>query len=156
MSDQPGLSYWSLIEPVWLPLNRSWDHGAEQFIKQFHAAPAKTGNLYAAHWCQSEVFNGGLFQFFYNTTGLLAPEASRGFQAIGLQEWSAVLTEAMSFFGASYPRERMVRLDPLLEGKHRNGEEWNPFRELDGRFNDWLGDDFERWEREANRYAENA
>ena len=65
---------WSLVEPIWLPLNRSWDD-AEEFVRRFRGVRPEAGHLYAAHWCQSEVCNGGFDQFFSNTTGLLAPEA---------------------------------------------------------------------------------
>jgi hypothetical protein len=152
-SNSPGQIYWSLIEPVWLPLNESWDEGAEEFLRQMSAIPPNVANLYAAHWCQSEVNNGGLFQFFYNTTGLLAAEASRGFEAIGIGECSEILTEAMRFFGDPYPRERMIRINRLLEGRQRHGRDWTPFSELDNRFYDSLSASPDRWEREADRYA---
>ncbi len=155
-SNPPGVSYWSLIEPVWLPLNRSWDQGASEFVRQFEATPLKVGHLYAAHWCQSEVCNGGLHQFFYNMTGLLAPEARRGFEAIGLDVWSVILAEAMNFFGSSYPRERFDRLKLLPVANGRARQEWDPFTALDEQFYDWLHAEHDRWEHEADRYAESA
>ena len=91
-------SYWSLVEPVWLPLNRSWDDGPEEFVRRFRSIRPEIAHLYAAHWCQSEVCNGGLHQFFSNTTGLLAPEALEGFRAIGASEWAEILAEAMKVF----------------------------------------------------------
>ncbi len=95
-----GDGYWSLVEPVWLPLNRSWDEGSEEFVRLFRAIRPEIGNLYAGHWCQSEVRNGGFHQFFSNTTGLLAPEALAGFRAVGLAELAEILAAAMDFFGS--------------------------------------------------------
>jgi hypothetical protein len=155
-ANEPGLLYWSLVEPVWLPLNYAWDQGAEEFIRQFRAAPIKARNLYAAHWCQSEVCNGGLFQFFHNSTGILAPEAERGFDAIGLGEWSAILNDAMGFFGPSYPRERKARLALLPEWVIGKRQEWDPFLKLDQRFYEWLDAEDSRWELAADRYAAEA
>lgn len=80
----PGLRYWSLIEPYWLPLNEAWDLDADSFVVELNKAPLRIQHLYCGHWCQSEVTNGGLYQFFSNTTGLLAPEALFGFREIGL------------------------------------------------------------------------
>ncbi|WP_369973953.1 DUF4375 domain-containing protein [Polaromonas sp. SP1] len=33
-------------------------------------------HLFAVHWCQSEICNGGFMQFFANSTGVLAPEVA--------------------------------------------------------------------------------
>jgi Domain of unknown function (DUF4375) len=143
------ICYWSLIEPVWLPLNRSWDKGCEEFVRQFQAVPREVGHLYAGHWCQSEVCNGGFHQFFINTTGLLAPEALAGYRAIGLAEWAEVLATAMKFFGSQYPRERTER-DELLPPRQRGRREsWDPFSQLDERFYQFT----DRWKDAADAYA---
>ena len=145
-----GIDYWSLIEPVWLKLNRSWDDGPEEFVRRFRSVGPEIGHLYAAHWCQSEVCNGGLHQFFSNTTGLLAPEALAGFRAIGATDWAKILAEAMKHFGESYPRDRKQRVAFLPVPHGRAGKEWDPFFRLDERFFKWTA----KWEIAANRYAE--
>ena len=145
-----GIDYWSLIEPVWLKLNESWEDGPEEFVRVFCSVSPEIGYLYAAHWCQSEVCNGGLHQFFSNTTGLLAPEALEGFRAIGAAPWAEILAEAMKHFGTPYPRDREQRgkFLPVPHGRAR--KEWDPFYDLDERFYEWTGN----WEHAANRYAE--
>jgi hypothetical protein len=145
-----GIDYWSLIEPVWLQLNGSWDDGPEEFVRLFHSISPEIGHLYAAQWCQSEVCNGGLYQFFSNTTGLLAPEAVEGFRAIGAADWAKILAEAMKYFGTPYPRDREQREEFLPVRHGRVSEEWDPFRELDKRFYEWT----DNWEDAANGYAE--
>jgi hypothetical protein len=145
-----GDGYWSLVEPVWLPLNRSWDDGPEEFVRLFLSVRPDIGHLYAAHWCQSEVCNGGLYQFFSNTTGLLAPEALDGFRAIGAADWAEILAEAMKYFGTPYPREREDRQDVLPVNQRRGREEWDPFYQLDERFYEWA----DNWEDTANAFAE--
>jgi hypothetical protein len=144
------VNYWSLIEPVWLQLNRSWDDGPEEFVRLFHSIRPEIGHLYAAHWCQSEVCNGGLHQFFANTTGLLAPEALQGFRAIGAADWAEILSKAMKHFGTPYPRSRDQRKELLLARQGRVREERDPFYELDERFYEWTN----KWEGAANSYAE--
>lgn len=145
-----GMDYWSLIEPFWLPLNRSWDDGPEAFVRLFGSVPPAIGHLYAAHWCQSEVCNGGLDQFFGNTTGLLAPEALDGFRAMGATIWAAILAEGMEYFGTPYPRNRAKRAE-FLRAKHATGDR-NPFDRLDQRFFEWASD----WEAVADAYANRA
>jgi len=151
--EEPGARYWAMVEPVWLSLNANWED-CDKFLSQFGAVPSGVGHLYAAHWCQSEVCNGGLLQFFSNTTGLLAPEALEGFRAIGIGEWAVVLSEAMRFFGDKYPRERLARQE-LLPGHawDRRGE-LDPFSRLDERFFKWVNAAPNRWEHAADAYAE--
>jgi hypothetical protein len=142
--------YWSVIEPVWLALNSSWDDCGQDFVRLFRAIRPEIGHLYAAHWCQSEVRNGGFHQFFFNTTGILAPEAVAGFRAIGLTELADVVTAAMEFFGSPYPRQRTVRQEilPARQGRQRR-EQWDPFYLLDERFYESV----DRWEDAADAYA---
>jgi hypothetical protein len=141
-----------MVEPVWLPLNRAWDEDCKGFLRGFRAVRPEVGYLYAAHWCQSEVCNGGFYQFFFNTTGLLAPEALQGFLAIGLPEWGEILSAAMGFFGTKYPRKRTSRqrLLPTCRGRR---EEWDPFCQMDEQFFEWLRASSDRWELAADAYA---
>ncbi len=145
-----GVDYWTLVQPVWLPLNHSWDDGTDEFVRRFRSVRPEVGHLYAAHWCQSEVCNGGFHQFFFNTTGLLAPEAFEAFRAIGAVEWAEVLAEAMKHFGVPYPRKRDDRHGFLPIRQRRPRKEWDPFYELDERFHEWA----DNWEDTANAYAE--
>jgi hypothetical protein len=132
---------------VWIPLNQSWDAGPDEFLRQFRLLPPEISSLYAAHWCQSEICNGGHCQFFSNTTGLLAPEARNAFEAIGARDWAAILGDAISQFGAPYPRlqdQRQESLDRLLR------QDRQLFNELDDRFFEWIS----YWEKTADAYAE--
>jgi hypothetical protein len=154
MSDteqRAGGGYWSLVEPVWRSI--SIYDGPATFLRQFRTVRPEVGHLFAAHWCQSEVCNGGLHQFFSNSTGVLAPEALEAFRAMGLAEWADILAEAMRFFGSPYPRERADRQDLLAERGGRRRKEWDPFCALDERFFDWLHDEPDGWERAADAYA---
>jgi len=143
-----AVDYWTLVEPVWLPLNRCWD-SPEKFVRRFRSFRREVGYLYAAHWCKCEVCNGGFHQFFSNTTGLLAPEAVDAFRAIGMVEWAEILAGAMKHFGTPYPRNRDDREEFLPLPQRRPREEWDPFYKLDERFYEWA----DNWEEAANSYA---
>src|SRR5215471_12027473 len=122
------VDYWTVVEPVWLPLNRTWED-PEKFVRRYRRVRSEAGHLYAAHWCQSEVRNGGFHQFFSNTTGLLAPEALEGFRAIGVVVLAEILAEALRHFGSPYPRDRDNRDGFLPIPQRRPREEWDPFYE---------------------------
>jgi len=70
-------------------------------------------DILAVHWTMSETVNGGLEQYFSNSTGILAPEAVLGFQRIGKPELAAALQKAMALLGEPYPRERKERGERL-------------------------------------------
>jgi hypothetical protein len=149
----PGEGYWRLVEPVWHSV--SLYEGEAVFLDGFAKLRPEVGHLLAGHWCQSEVRNGGLYQFFMNPAGVLAPEAAAGFAAIGIPQWAEVLTEAMEQFGPGYPRTRSIRLPQLMSMPRRGaGEVWNPFSELDEQFFSWLRqEEGDRWRRMADEYA---
>lgn len=111
-------SYWDVVEPYWEAVDIYAD--PEEFLRTLAPVPSANALLLAAHWCQSEIRNGGFHQFFTNPTGVLAPEALDGFAAIGRPDLASLLREAMSYFGAPYPRERVVR-SPLWTGSKGNG-----------------------------------
>lgn len=109
------MDYWDLIEPFWDEI--SIYDGPHVFLRQYAAAPRAAQVLFAAHWCESEVSNGGLAQLFDNSTGVLAPEAVTAFRAIGMPKAAAALERAMSVFGPEYPRERDVRQAVLVAAR---------------------------------------
>lgn len=129
--------YWVVLEPYWRAVDIY--SGPEVFLASFGHVPPVIRDLYAAHFCESEVSNGGLHQFFMNPTGVLAPEAVEALHRVGLNETARIVTEAMAFFGEPYPRsqaERQARLG-AVPGEERS--EWDPFFSLDERFYESLG-----------------
>jgi Domain of unknown function (DUF4375) len=126
------MGYWSVVEPYW----ESVDVYAEpdDFVDTFGAVPRHAGLLLAAHWCQSEVRNGGFHQFFTNPTGVLAPEAYNGFVALGRSDLAELLRSAMSFFGSDYPRQRDARCQSLSARTGTTRKDWDPFFSTDDQF----------------------
>ena len=137
------MSYWKLVEPIWDTV--SIYDGGEVFVQQYGAAPEASRVLFAAHWTQSEVLNGGFGQYFSNSTGVLAPEAVNAFRVLGMPQTAAAVERAMSFFGAPYPREREQREEAL----EAIDDDSDPFEEADNVF-------FETVEQEAGGFWEAA
>jgi hypothetical protein len=109
---EASLSYWNFIEPYWNVFDIY--NGPEGFESSIRGAPRPAVLLYAAHFCQSEVHNGGFLQFFWNNTGVLAPEAIEGYSVIGMPTLASLVKEAASALGVPYPRDRDDRWDALL------------------------------------------
>jgi hypothetical protein len=147
-----GSAYAEAIEPIWKRI--SIYDGPEVFLEQFMAVPTKLGNLFAAHWCQSEVCNGGFHQFFTNSTGVLAPEAVTGFAVIGMPDCSRVVADAMAYFASPYPRDQSSRISKLRPVAGQSRREWDPFTKMDSRFYDRLKNENGGFKRAADVYAQ--
>lgn len=150
----PEDTYWQAIEPVWQQM--SIYDGPDVFLDQLRSIQPEQGHLFAAHWCHSEVCNGGFHQFFTNPTGVLAPEAAAGFRAIGLEGCAKLIEQAMAYFGLPYPREHFVRVEQLERVPGNTRAEWDPFYQLDDAFYRLLDEENGGYERAANDYARRA
>lgn len=124
-------SYWDFIEPYWDVFDIY--NGPEGFESSTRGAPRSAVLLYAAHFCHSEVHNGGFLQFFWNNTGVLAPEAIEGYRAIGVPSMGEALTNAVRLLGSPYPRARDERWDALLVASGHSESELREIFEKYGR-----------------------
>ncbi len=122
-------SYWKYIEPIWE--NVSIYDGEEIFIEQFSRLTEKQQILLSSHWTQSEILNGGLGQFFSNSTGVLAPEAAHAFLMLGMPTTAKAIEGAMLFFGTPYPRDRSIRENILEDFFDKFGEDAIPLEEYE-------------------------
>lgn len=122
-------NYWRYVEPIWDYV--SIYDGSEVFLSAFNEVTEKQRVLFAAHWAQSEIMNGGLGQFFSNSTGVLAPESVQAFKALGMPRCASILSEAMKFFGDIYPRERSLREEVFEKFHERFGDDAIPINEYE-------------------------
>lgn len=122
--------YWPLIES---DFNRvSIYDGPDRFLADIKNTPEWRAHLLAAHWCDSEVCNGGFDQFFFNPTGVLAPEALQGYRAVGRDDLADLLQQAMARLRRpEYPRDRTARQRALKGGLFRKQPD---FENLDTRY----------------------
>ena len=138
-------SYWSLVESFWEEIN-IYD-GPEVFNRTYLAVPETSRLLFAAHFAQSEICNGGFRQFFYNSTGVLGPEALDGFRRIGMEETADTVAKAMECLGQPYPRDREERKEKLST---LNVDDLN---QLDDKFFDLIDTENGGFEAAADRFA---
>jgi len=83
--------------------------GRDAWLNSISDIPPKAIHLFCVHWLHLEVYNGGFWQYFFNSTGTSAPEAVEGFAAIGMPEVSTVVEEAISMLGSPFPGEKVAR-----------------------------------------------
>jgi hypothetical protein len=94
---------WAAIEPYWDAIRIL--ESAEVALADFAQTPTPARDLFAAWWLQSEVCNGGFAQFFFNSAGVLGPEAAAAFRLLGMTETAALIDRAIARLGAPYKRE---------------------------------------------------
>jgi hypothetical protein len=148
--------YWSVVEPYW---DACTTDDANAFLSYYASMPEVARNLLTTHWVVSEVCNGGFHQLVTNATGVLLPEAIVGFRAIQLDEIAEIASEACSFFGQTYPREQVSRIEALERfAALSEPDSWNPFEEADDRFYAALAlkEDRDAYTSSADSYAENS
>ncbi len=148
--DRLMLSVWGKIEI---------HEGPEVFLSTFNAASRAARTLFAAHWVVSEVENGAFPQFFWNSTGVLAPEALEAFRDLGLSDAAQALSHAMSLIAhGPYPRDRAQRQTivepvwakpPIPEGDKLLGQ----LLDATDQFLDGLGEESASYIKAVNRYA---
>ena len=112
--------------------------GADAFLSDYASAPAAHGVVFAAYWLQAEVLNGGLEQFYSNSTGVLAPEAVKACEVLQMPRLATKLKESMAWFGEPYPREREDR-QAMLTAAGASG--LDPFSRLDQEVADLIYDE---------------
>ncbi len=57
----------------------------------------------------AESYNGSVHQFFFNSSGTLAPNLAEALERRGLPDHAAAIRSGMALFGASYPRDTPAR-----------------------------------------------
>jgi hypothetical protein len=105
--------HWKLIESLCDKIDIY--HGPDSFLASFQKVRPEIGFLYSAHFCRSEICNGGFTQFFSNSTGVLAPEAVSGFALIGQPKIAKIVQRAMDLLCLPYLRNREDRQKALTK-----------------------------------------
>lgn len=128
------------------------------FLVAYNRTPEIWRNLIVARLAYNDIGNGGLGQFFYNSTGDMAPEAVEGFIALGMPKAAQALETAMGSFGQPYSRDRDVRIAaikafPEVEIIGNYPSTHRRFADLDDVFSDCMENEAMGFEQAAERYA---
>lgn len=129
------------------------NRGEEQLQVGLRDATPGQVALFAIHWCDSEIRNGGFHQLFYNPTGILVPEALSGFKLIGAEEYLGCLGDAVAALEVSeFPRDREVRISVLEAKRHAHWK--TAFRPIEERYYAALKDEGRSPARLCRRFVE--
>ena len=116
---------YAVIDPVWWTAN-IYD-GEREYDESLKVFSQEQRYLFAIAWHTAEVNNGGLDQFYFNSTGIVWQDALAGYKAIGLEEAAALLEESAARMGGSPSLDRRTRQEQL--------DTLRPdFEDLDNRF----------------------
>jgi hypothetical protein len=157
-----------VIEPIWDVVNFYDDE--ETYLSSIATLDRQVVLLYAAHFAYSEICNGGFQQFFWNSTGTIAPETIEGYRLIAMPELASLVERVAALLESPYPRGRGLRqsvifrisgcgeLDPqatdsfgkLYEVSDNAPIDWNALNKEFYRLAETENDGFEA---AANRYA---
>ena len=82
----------------------------DYLVAQYATLNEDQVSLHSSYWCHLESQNGGMDQFFYNSTGAVAKEALEGFKRLGALEHHQDLAQIMKAFPLGGPvRDRDAR-----------------------------------------------
>lgn len=99
--------YPRIYEPYYDSLD--FYQGRQQWEDSIKDIPVKAVHLFAIHWLHLEVYNGGFWQYFYNSTATSFPEAVEGFTAIGMPDVAGIVKEAAGKLGDPFPFDKDAR-----------------------------------------------
>ena len=102
---------------AWKALERRWEELGFEGLSQDER------EAIALFWLEGEVMNGGMHQYFFNSSGDLAPLAASALKRLGATQSLGLLESCMAKFGPVYPVDREKRGDIL----DRLGWDTDPF-----------------------------
>jgi Domain of unknown function (DUF4375) len=104
---------------TWKMLETRWNNG-------FDALESEEQEVLALYLLEAEIMNGGLDQFFHNTSGDLAPLALAGLKRLNCRQTYQVLSDLMALvFGEKYPIKREERFPFLAEIEANVGADYD-------------------------------
>jgi hypothetical protein len=102
-----------------------WEKPDAQVERRLAALPVEQRTLFAVAIFNAEFENGGVHQFFYNSSGAVAPEVHTALLELDLDRQAAIFKRALDMFGAKFPRDMSRRRD-----KYFSHEGWSAFDKL--------------------------
>jgi len=92
-------------------------------VARLSALPIERRTLLAMEFFNTEFSNGGVHQFFLNSSGAVAPEVYEAFLELGLERQAAIYKRGLDMFGSKYPRDTQMRRDKHFD--HRDWSDWD-------------------------------
>lgn len=103
--------------------NNLWDKTDTEVVQVLASLPTEHRTLLVMDIFNAEFSNGGVHQFFFNSSGAVAPEVYDAFRELGLERQAVIYKRALDMFPGTYPRDMQKRRDKFFS------EEWGPWDE---------------------------
>jgi hypothetical protein len=103
--------------------NNLWDKTDADVVQALASLPTEHRTLLVMDIFNAEFSNGGVHQFFFNSSGTAAPEVYDAFRELGLERQAAIYKRALDMFPGNYLRDMQKRRDKFFAG------EWGPWDE---------------------------
>jgi hypothetical protein len=97
-----------------------WDKPDAEVAAQLAALTKEQRTLFAMEIFNTEFENGGIHQFFFNSSGAVAPEVYDAFLELGLGRQAEIFKRALDMFEKGYPRDMGRR-----RAKYFDHGDWN-------------------------------
>lgn len=108
---QGALDVQKVIEPLWWSV--SIYDGEEQYENDLKSFTTPQRYVFAIQWYSAEVNNGGHFQFYDNSTGIVWEDALKGFETIGAQQNMNIIKESANRIGRNPSKDREKRQEQM-------------------------------------------
>lgn len=109
-----------IVEPMWWSVDIY--NGYEKYESDLSKFTLPQRYIFAIAWFEAEVSNGGIDQFYDNSTGIVWKDALEGFRAIGCEEVAKIIEDSAKRMGGI----------PSFDRKER----WNQLEKFDPDFDD--------------------
>ena len=109
---------WDIIKPVYETVNIYNTY--EDYLDSAKIFTLEQRYLLAIIWYFIEVNNGGHYQFFDNSTGIVWEDTLKGFELFGMKEHAANFKNLLAYFGGtiSFVREKRSELLAQMEEEY--------------------------------------
>jgi hypothetical protein len=104
-----------LIEQLMVQCMGNWGWTPTEMDAAFARLAPPQRDLMLMHLFLSESFNGSTHQYFFNSSGTMAPQLAETLDRLGLPDHAAGVREGMAIFPAPYPRDTDARRDVMAD-----------------------------------------
>lgn len=122
---------YAVIDPVWWTADIYGS--ADEYQASLRSFSRSQRLVHALCWNIAEVNNGGHDQFYFNSTGIVWPDAIAAFDAIGLSDGADIVRQSAQRLGGAPARDRSERQNQLEQKQPRFDDLDDQFYELQKR-----------------------
>ena len=103
--------FWDILDPIYWTIDIYSSY--EEYLNSAGDFTLEQRYLNAISWYFMEVNNGGHFQFFDNSTGIVWEDALNGLKEFGMEELADNFKKIVELFGGKIPFDREERWEAM-------------------------------------------